>query len=1282
MKRNYFGLFLKNIFPRFWNKTLKPDWSLVGMFLLFFSPLAGQNLLLNGGFENGKTNWSGGGVVSSGEAYEGGFSLYFNNHSSSDQMIYGVSAGLECKVSAWVFITPQFIGDDWGGIQISVKTDSWQDLAIIPEIEPYSFPVGEWFQVISSFVPTTPAIRVTVGLFGGGGWNPDFYIDDVRLFYTPENNEPPVIHQMILDEISGTAPFTVIGEIIADDGFFGAIVHSLVQTGDGGIVEGSSFSYTYPAGGQYQFTAIVVDDEGAQTTAVQMINVAGDPDHILLIEYPTTQNTFTTGDPSITIGGNSLGGDGWFFWINTRTAQSGRANSGNQFLFEDIALEPGENIIHLQSCNFDNRCIVDEINVMYEIPGYSGPQVSNFQSENDTLLPYQKYECRFDVLTTADNPWFPFDENLPPNTHVGKGISVDAVFTSGETEKRVPAFYDMDYENIGGNLRPVGRFTWKVRMAFDTPGTWQLKLEARDDGGSSEFLGPEIIVEGAPEKPGFIKASPTDNRYFEFDDGTFFNPMGHGIGVSDDIAGLNEKIEVFTENGLNFSRTWLMDESPFSDAWSSWATHHNMSNNGYMPPPLYSINQHYKNGDYSWRVAAPAIDNQNTPAMFRGFWDQATAVKPSTTYRLLARVKTINLSGNGGLVLKTGGWLGQEAVNSGVGEVVSYTLKGNNNWVYLIGEYTTQPWETTFPYLYLVLEDINSGEAYLDQLTIQELLPDGSLSANILAKPAANVHYYLDPIESRYFDNLVEKANETGIYLKVPILEKDDWILNHIEPLTGLVTENNGRFDAPPGSKLHRLYQYYWRYLIARWGFATAIHSWELVNEGAPSSYFELLDGMADYFDQHSPYPRMVSTSFWSSWEPDYWAASKADYADVHAYIMTTGWINNYTIDGQSYTREQLRNDAAAAVYAYSDYIFSDPQRNKPVVLAETDLDQPGNQSPDPLLADDTEGVWLHNFNWGHINHGGIAAMIWNDQNIENNNLYYRYKSYMAFMQDIPLNNGLYVALQKTCSNPQLRVWGQQQTTGEAAHCWIQNKDHTWHRVVTLGNPQPESGTVSIAGLKPGAVEVTLWDSWGEATEPYLVFDDTATANGQITIQVTDLQSDMAVKIKSKPPVEEQIINLSQGWQGVSSFLIPLDNTIETMLNELLPGLEIMYGPEEVFWPLSNVYSLSEWDEKKGYVIKMNQAGQLQISGFYIEDKNLEIPAGWSLIPVLSNCPALCAELFGNLSPENTILIKEVAGTRVYWPEMQIFSLLTLEPGKAYWIYVTENTEVEFPDCE
>nr|NQU93566.1 T9SS type A sorting domain-containing protein [Bacteroidota bacterium] len=49
--------------------------------------------------------------------------------------------------------------------------------------------------------------------------------------------------------------------------------------------------------------------------------------------------------------------------------------------------------------------------------------------------------------------------------------------------------------------------------------------------------------------------------------------------------------------------------------------------------------------------------------------------------------------------------------------------------------------------------------------------------------------------------------------------------------------------------------------------------------------------------------------------------------------------------------------------------------------------------------------------------------------------------------------------------------------------------------------------------------------------------------------------------------------------------------------------------------------------------------------------------------------------------PGTVNIVKEVAGTSVYWPEYSINSLTHLEPGKSYWISVSENTSLFYPDC-
>jgi hypothetical protein len=76
------------------------------------------------------------------------------------------------------------------------------------------------------------------------------------------------------------------------------------------------------------------------------------------------------------------------------------------------------------------------------------------------------------------------------------------------------------------------------------------------------------------------------------------------------------------------------------------------------------------------------------------------------------------------------------------------------------------------------------------------------------------------------------------------------------------------------------------------------------------------------------------------------------------------------------------------------------------------------------FFAKDTQGIWLHNFVWGHINAGGMYDLYWYsyehiyplDSYILNLEHYSApmdlrpvYKPYYNFIKDISLSNGRYV---------------------------------------------------------------------------------------------------------------------------------------------------------------------------------------------------------------------------------------------------------------------------------
>jgi uncharacterized repeat protein (TIGR01451 family) len=196
--------------------------------------------------------------------------------------------------------------------------------------------------------------------------------------------------------------------------------------------------------------------------------------------------------------------------------------------------------------------------------------------------------------------------------------------------------------------------------------------------------------------------------------------------------------------------------------------------------------------------------------------------------------------------------------------------------------------------LYLVLENTTAGEAFIDYVSLREMEGGGPVGPEILRKNRFAYHLYFDQQPSWQWDYVFEKAAQSGIYIRPVVLEKNDWIVNHIDEHGNLVGDyyelDNNRFYAQPNTAARRFHEYFWRYLIARWGYSTAVHSWELMNEGDPfnGNHYAQANDFGHYMHANDPHGHMITTSNWHSFPiAEFWgnpAYPEVDYADLHAY--------------------------------------------------------------------------------------------------------------------------------------------------------------------------------------------------------------------------------------------------------------------------------------------------------------------------------------------------------------------------------------------------------------
>lgn len=161
-----------------------------------------------------------------------------------------------------------------------------------------------------------------------------------------------------------------------------------------------------------------------------------------------------------------------------------------------------------------------------------------------------------------------------------------------------------------------------------------------------------------------------------------------------------------------------------------------------------------------------------------------------------------------------------------------------------------------------------------------------------------------------------------------------------------------------------------------------------------------------------------------------------------------------------------------------------------------------------------------------------------------------------------------------------------------------------------------------------------------------------------------------------------QSLFLPGGWSGFSLYFQPNDPNINSILSPIAGQVIMLMNFEGIYWPSGSINTLGVFDHKAGYAIKLSQDVTLTIEGMvkYPADPVL-IDPGWSFLPVLSGCTISVEQVFGSLP--QILIIKEVSGTDLYWPQMLIFTLEYLIPGNSYFIFNSGETAIEitFPEC-
>ncbi len=184
------------------------------------------------------------------------------------------------------------------------------------------------------------------------------------------------------------------------------------------------------------------------------------------------------------------------------------------------------------------------------------------------------------------------------------------------------------------------------------------------------------------------------------------------------------------------------------------------------------------------------------------------------------------------------------------------------------------------------------------------------------------------------------------------------------------------------------------------------------------------------------------------------------------------------------------------------------------------------------------------------------------------------------------------------------------------------------------------------------------------------------TGNHQISYCFT-FPSQQTVCCNFDISVTGAIFNLPAGWSGLSSNIVPDNPVISSIMNPLGQNLTILYNYDGMYWPEANIYTISNWNSFSGYFIKVAGTTNISFCGSENQEKTLNLPVGWSLIPVLGAGSYDVEALFANAP--GLVVLKEIAGMGVFWRDYQINTLGTCNAGKAYLVLMNSAGTITFP---
>ena len=161
---------------------------------------------------------------------------------------------------------------------------------------------------------------------------------------------------------------------------------------------------------------------------------------------------------------------------------------------------------------------------------------------------------------------------------------------------------------------------------------------------------------------------------------------------------------------------------------------------------------------------------------------------------------------------------------------------------------------------------------------------------------------------------------------------------------------------------------------------------------------------------------------------------------------------------------------------------------------------------------------------------------------------------------------------------------------------------------------------------------------------------------------------------------DEQILSLQGGWNLISSYIEPLEISLEILLDDLDANLILLKNNSgQIFYPAMSINEIGQWNCLEGYLAYITFPTQFSIFGTKLVSANTPIALtdGWNIIPFLKDTELNIYEALSSIM-DNILIVKDMSGN-IFIPSMMIDQIGFMVSGQAYQIYMLADDVLIYP---